>query len=304
MERYTTEFSGTAEAHRRSRFDALNQQLASLKRNDDDEKRYLKSLNDRLQNLLGSLSHLELINKKLRDEFNTIVIHWDLTEERRRLMEELETTTQQLSVRHRQKVFAEAEAKVFNEQTLLTDRVTAVLIDVLHFYTDQIDIFQDLIHELEIEYQQIQKRLTWSSAQVQSVDDDYQKELSKFRSYLAEWSKLVLEKNILVNEIQSLRERFNFRLACNQEELNEWKRLLTRISHDSKNFYRDYLDTVKEQIRMDYQQMAKDQQKDLDLQLSTRLKEIEEQLTLKFDADGKKLIVQVFNHCFFFKLIL
>ena len=115
---------------------------------------------------------------------------------------------------------------------------------------------------------------------MKSHDDDYQTELVKFRSYLAEWSQLALDKQYLLNEIQSLRERYNLRLAYNQEEIKEWQRLLNRISQESKNYYRDYLDTIKQQIQMDYQQMAKDQQIDVEVQLKSRLKEMEEKMSV------------------------
>ena len=71
---------------------------------------------------------------------------------------------------------------------------------------------------------------------MKTTEDDYLKELAKFRQYLVEWSRIALEKQQLLNEIQSLKERFNLRIAYNQEELNEWKRLLTRTSQEIEEF--------------------------------------------------------------------
>ncbi|CAF4251804.1 unnamed protein product, partial [Rotaria magnacalcarata] len=61
-------------------------------------------------------------------------------------------------------------------------------------------------------------------------------------------------------------------------EINEWLRLLNRISQESKNYYRDYLDTIKQKIQIDYEQMAKEQQMDIEIQLQTRIKEIQEKI--------------------------
>ena len=165
------------------------------------------------------------------------------------------------------------------------DRVSAVFVDVIHSYRDKSQIIADLTNELEEELRKIRLRLDISYTQVKSHDDDYRNELAKFRSYLAEWSQLALDKQHLLNEIQSLRERYNLRLAYNQEEIKEWQRLLNRISLESKNYYRDYLDTIKQQIQMDYEQMAKDQQMDVEVQLKSRLKEIQEKIDLGLPID-------------------
>ncbi len=135
----------------------------------------------------------------------------------------------------------------------------------------------------------IHLRLDVSHAQVKSHDDDYQKELAKFRSYLSEWSKIALDKQYLLNEIQSLREHYNLRLAYNQEEINEWKRLLNHVSQESRNFYQDYLETIKQQIQNDYEKMAKEQQMDVEIELKTRLQEIEDKINMGLPIDENGL---------------
>ena len=236
-------------------------------------------LNDRLEELLRHLDDLEKANKALRDDLSGLISSWGIGgENRARFLQELDVIIRRLSEENRRRILFQAEAKLFDEQSQLTDRISVVFIDVMNLYRDKCHILADLTNELEEELRKIRLRLDVSHAQVKSHDDDYRNELAKFRSYLAEWSQLALDKQHLLNEIQSLKERYNLRLAYNQEETNEWQRLLHRISQESKNFYRDYLDTIKQQIQMDYEQMAKDQQIDVEVQLKARLKEIEEQV--------------------------
>jgi chromosome segregation ATPase len=288
IQRYTTELSTHASTNRQIQDDTqqILNDIAVIKQQDEDEKRYLNSLNNRLEELLRSLNDLEIENKKLRDDLNFLITSWGIGgENRAKFLQELDEIIQRLSEQNRRKIIYLAETKIFDEQIQVIDRVTAVFIDVINLYQDKCQIIFDLTNELEEELRKIRLRLDISYAQVKSHDDDYQKELAKFRSYLAEWSQLALDKQYLLNEIQSLKEHYNLRLAYNQEEIKEWQRLLNRISQESKNYYRDYLDTIKQQIQMDYEQMAKDQQTDIEIQLKSRLKEIHEKIEMGLPID-------------------
>jgi chromosome segregation ATPase len=294
IQRYTTELSThagiTHQIHEETQsVEHVLNDVAAIKRQDEDEKRYFHSLNDRLEELIRSLDELEIANKKLRDDLNLLITSWGIGgENRARFLQELDEIIYRLSEQNRRKIIFLAEAKIFDEQTQVIDRVSVVFIDIINLYRDKCQIISDLTNELEEELRKIRLRLDISYAQVKSHDDDYQNELAKFRSYLTEWSQLALDKQYLLNEIQSLKERYNLRLAYNQEEINEWQRLLNRISQESKNYYRDYLDTIKQQIQMDYEQMAKDQQINIEIQLKSRLKEIQEkiQMGLPIDENG------------------
>jgi len=291
IQRYTTELTTHATVNhqiyddKQSVEQALHN-LADIKRHDEDEKRYLHLLNDRLEELLRSLDELEIENNKLRDELNLLITNWGIGgEARAQFLQELDEIIRHLGEQNRRKIIFQAETKIFEEQIQLIDRVSVVFIDVLNLYRDKYQILFELTNELEEELLKIRLRFDISNLQVKSHDDDYQQELAKFRSYLAEWSQLALEKQYLLNEIQSLRERYNLRIAYNQEEISEWQRLLNRISQESKNYYRDYLDTIKQKIQMDYEQMAKDQQINIEIQLKTRLKEIQDKIRLGLPLD-------------------
>jgi chromosome segregation ATPase len=302
IQRYTTELSTHAGTiHRihdetQSVEHVLNN-IAAIKRQDEDEKRYLHSLNDRLEELIRSLDELEITNEKLREDLNSIITSWGIGgENRAQFLRELDDVIHRLSEQNHYRSIFQAEAKIFDEQTEVIDRVSMVFIDVINLYRDKSQIIFELTNELEDELRKIRLRLDMSYAQVKSHDDDYQIELGKFRSYLTEWSQLALDKQYLLNEIQSLRERYNLRLAYNQEEIKEWQRLLNRISQESKNYYRDYLDTIKQQIQMDYEQMAKDQQINIEIQLKSRLKEIQEKIDMGLPIDENGLIELSFNY--------
>jgi chromosome segregation ATPase len=223
IQRYTTELSAHAGTSRQIHDDAQSVEhvlntVAVIKRQDEDERRYLHSLNDRLEELLRSLNDLEIANQKLRDDLQLLITSWGIDGENRgQFLHELDEIIRRLSEQNRRKIILQVEAKIFDEQTEVTERVSAVFIDVLNLYRDKSQIIFELTNELEEELRKIRLRLEISNAQVKSHDDDYQKELAKFRSYLSEWSQLALDKQYLLNEIQSLKERYNLRLAYNQE---------------------------------------------------------------------------------------
>lgn len=293
IQRYSTELSAFAGSHheQNASIGQIVNDIAAIKRQDEDEKRYFNSLNDRLAELLGNLNGLELANKGLRDELNLLIASWGTGGENHgRFLQELDVLTGHLSDCSRRRAVAQGETKIFEELTRLTDRLTSIFLNVFNLYEEKNQILFDLTKQREDELQKIQHRLNISDAQVKSHDDDYQKDLAKFRSYLSEWSKIALDKQNLLNEIQTLREHYNLRLAYNQEEINEWKRLLNHISQESDHYYRDYLETIKQQIRTDYEQMVKEQQDDVEIELKTRLKQIEEkvQMDLPVDENGRK----------------
>lgn len=287
IQRYSTELSAHAGSnYHNESLVSIENDVQARKQQDQDEKRYFNSLNDRLEELLRSLNEFDLINKKLRDELNYLITTWGIGGENRiRFLQELDILIGNLSEKNHHKAIDQAETKIFEEQARLTDRVTSIFLDVIHSYEDKNQILFDLIKQLEDELHKIQIRLNISYEQIKNHDDDYQKELAKFRSYLSEWTQIALQKQNLMNEIQTLKERYNLRLAYNQEEINEWKRLLNRMSQESDNFYRDYLETIKQQIQRDYEQMAKEQQQDVEIQLKTRLKEIQEKIEMGLPID-------------------
>lgn len=285
IQRYTTELSAhAASTHRRIEdenhsVDHLLDNVAAIQRQDEEDKHYFHSLNDRLEELIHSLDQLELTNHQLRDDLNSLISNWGIDGGNRvQMLHELDQFIYRLSEQNHYRSVFQAETRIFDEQIQSNDRASAFVLDMANLYRDKCQIIYELTNELEEELRKIRVRLDWSDGQVKSHDDDYQNELRKFRSYLIEWSQLALDKQYLINDIQSLRERYNLRLAYNQEEIREWQRLLNRISQESKNYYRDYLETIKHRIQMDYEQMAKDQQMDVEFQLKSRLKEIQEDI--------------------------
>jgi chromosome segregation ATPase len=283
IQQYSTELSAYAgsKINESTSISQTVDDIAARKRQDEDEKRYFHSLNDRLEELLRELDGLELSNKNLRNELNVLITNWGIGgENRTRFLQELDLLMRDLSNQNHRKTIDQVEARIFEEQARLTDRITSIFRDVFNSYQDKIQLLSDLIRRLEDELHKMETRLNISNAQVKSHDDDYQRELKKFRSYLSDWSKIAMEKQNLVNEIQSLREHYNLRIAYNQEEINEWKRLLNQMSQESDNYYRDYLDMIKQQIHLDYEQMAKEQQDDVEFELKSRLKQIEEKIEM------------------------
>ena len=88
IQRYTTELSTHAgTSHRihdeKQSVEHVLNTVATIKRQDEDEKRYLHSLNDRLEELVRSLDDLEISNKKLRDDLNSINPSWGIGGENR-----------------------------------------------------------------------------------------------------------------------------------------------------------------------------------------------------------------------------
>ena len=273
IHRYSTELSTAAQI--------LND-VTKFQRKDEEEKRCFHSLNDRLEALLDDLNNLELANKRLRDELNFLITTWGIGGENRlEFLRELDVLTRQLSETNLHRILAQGETKIFEELTRFIDRFTSIYAEISHLYGEKKDFLIDFFKQLEDQFEKIQQRLNKSQSQLQTHQEDYQKDLSKYRSYLSEWSQTALDKQKLLNEIQTLREYLNLRSAFHQEELNEWKRLFNRSSQDSEQYYRNYLETIRHQLQMDYEQMAKEQQEEVEMELKTRVKKIQTDFSIE-----------------------
>lgn len=280
IHRYSTELSISQDGH--SSIAQIINDVTNCQRKDQEEKRCFHSLNDRLEGLLVDLNNLELANKSLRDQLNILITTWGIGgENRAEFLRDLDVLTRQLSETNLRRIVAQGETKIFEELTRFIDRFTSIYTDISHLYHDKTDFLIDLLQQFEDQFEKIHQRLNKSQSQLDIHHEDYLKDLSKYRSYLSEWSQIALDKQKLLNEIQTLREYLNLRSAFHREELNEWKRLLNRSSQDSEQYYRNYLETIRQQIQIDYEQMAKEQQEDVEIELNTRVKKIQTDLLIE-----------------------
>ena len=72
----------------------------------------------------------------------------------------------------------------------------------------------------------------------------------------------------------------------NEEEINEWKRLLDQSKDDSMAFYKDELTNAIRDIKRDYSKQAKKFQDELEYQIEGQLKMVENQLKQQGFGDG------------------
>jgi hypothetical protein len=137
---------------------------------------------------------------------------------------------------------------------------------------------RNLIDRLQEELNRIIQRERASEEELVTTRDDLIKELNKFRERLQDWLRLVIDKQTLLDDIQSLRERINLINALNDEEINEWKRLLDQSKDDSISFYREELTNAIRDIKRDYSKQAKKFQDELEYQIEGQLRMVENQL--------------------------
>ena len=146
IQRYSAEYSAYAgRSHDQNTSIAqIVNDVATSKRQDEDEKLYFHSLNNRLEGLLGDLNGLESVNRRLREELNFLITNWGIGGDHRlRFLQELNLLTQQLSTQNLSKVVAQGETRIFEELTRLTDRVTSVSHDVYNIYDEKNSILFD-----------------------------------------------------------------------------------------------------------------------------------------------------------------
>jgi hypothetical protein len=157
-------------------------------------------------------------------------------------------------------------------------RAAALYSNIQDMYKRKQENLRILIDKLQDEFNRIAARERTSDEEVSTTRNDLLKELNKFRPRLQDWLRIIVDKQTLLDDIQSLRERLNLINALNEEEINEWKRLLDQSKDDSILFYREELTNAIRDIKRDYSKQAKKFQDELEYQMEGQLRMVENQL--------------------------
>ena len=145
---------------------------------------------------------------------------------------------------------------------------------------------RNFIDKLQEELNRILQNERLSDDEVNTTRNDLLKELEKFRQRLQDWLRIVIDKQTFIDDIQSLRERINLINALNEEEINEWKRLLEQSKDDSISFYKEELTNAIRDIKRDYAKQTKKFQDELEYQIEGQLRMVENQLKQQMPGDG------------------
>ncbi|CAF4278581.1 unnamed protein product [Rotaria socialis] len=258
--------------------------LTGVKQQDADEKLYFHSLNNRLEDLLDYLYDLKSENKNLNNDLKTLITNGSLVEENcGSLFQELDSMILYLSEENHRKIIEEVEIKSFDEQTKLTNRIQTSFLDIINSYNEKHKTLFYLINQLDHDLNEIHLGLGICNDQIKSYGDDYREESIRFSCYLSEWTQMALDRQTLLNEIQLLKEHYNLRLRYYQEEINEWNRLLNSLLQESRHFYQNSLETMQQQLQIDYEQMLKEQQMHVEIVLTRKFTSISNKIYMNLD---------------------
>lgn len=239
------------------------------------EKDELRHLNDRFSHFLSNIEQLKRINEQLQAQLKDEFSKWGILP---RDEHELQQIIQQINDRAVKRATDEVRYRSAEQETVVMNRSIALYTNVHDFYKRKQENLRHLIERLQEELNRIIQRERASEEELHITQDDLKNEMKKFHQRLQDWLRLVIEKQVLLDEIQSLRERINLINALNDEELNEWKRLLDQSKDDSILFYREELTHAIRDIKRDYSKQAKKFQEELEYQIEGQLKMVENQL--------------------------
>ncbi|CAF2980904.1 unnamed protein product [Rotaria sp. Silwood2] len=242
---------------------------------DVKEKEELRHLNDRFSHFLANIEQLKRINEQLQTQLKDEFSKWGILP---RDENELQQTIIQINDRAIKRATDEVRSRAAEQETAVVNRATALYGNIQDMYKRKQENLRHLIDKLQEELNRIIQRERGSEEELSSIRDDLIKELNKFRERLQDWLRLVIDKQTLLDDIQSLRERINLINALNDEEINEWKRLLDQSKDDSILFYREELTNAIRDIKRDYSKQAKKFQDELEYQIEGQLRIVENQL--------------------------
>ena len=239
------------------------------------EKEELRFLNDRFAHFLANIDQLKKINEQLQAQLKDEFSKWGILP---RDENELRQLILQINDRAVKRANDEVRARAGEQESAILNRAAALYGNVQEMYKRKQENLRNIIEKLQDELNRMIQRERASEEEVTGIRNDYLKEMDKFRQRLQDWLRIVVDKQTLVDDIQSLRERINLINALNDEEINEWKRLLDQSKDDSMVFYKEELTNAIRDIKRDYSKQAKKFQDELEYQIEGQLKMVENQL--------------------------
>jgi hypothetical protein len=242
---------------------------------DVKEKEELRHLNDRFSHFLASIDQLKRINEQLQSQLKDEFSKWGILP---RDENDLRQIMNQINDRAIKRTTDEVRSRAAEQETGIIHRSVALYGNIQDMYKRKQENLRHLVDRLQEELNRIIQRERASEEELTTTRDDLIKELNKFRERLQDWLRLVVDKQTLLDDIQSLRERINLINALNDEEINEWKRLLDQSKDDSFSFYREELTNAIRDIKRDYSKQAKKFQDELEYQIEGQLRMVENQL--------------------------
>jgi hypothetical protein len=242
---------------------------------DVKEKEELRHLNDRFSHFLANIEQLKRINEQLQSQLKDEFSKWGILP---RDENDLQQIINQINDRAIRRATDEVRSRAAEQETGILNRSTALYGNIQDMYKRKQENLRNLIDRLQDELNRIVQRERLSDEEISSTRDDLIKELNKFRERLQDWLRSVVDKQTLLDDIQSIRERINLINALNEEEINEWKRLLDQSKDDSILFYREELTNAIRDIKRDYSKQAKKFQDELEYQIEGQLRMVENQL--------------------------
>jgi len=242
---------------------------------DVKEKDELRYLNDRFSQFLANIEQLKQINGQLQAQLKDEFSKWGILP---RDENELQKIINQINDRAIKRANDEVRSRAAEQESAILTRAAALYGNIQDMYKRKQENLRILIDKLQDEFNRIAARERTSDEEVSTTRNDLLKELNKFRPRLQDWLRIIVDKQTLLDDIQSLRERLNLINALNEEEINEWKRLLDQSKDDSISFYKEELTNAIRDIKRDYSKQAKKFQDELEYQMEGQLRMVENQL--------------------------
>ena len=267
------------------------------RKRDGKEKDDLRGLNDRFSQILGNIDQLKRRNEQLQADLKEQFAQWGILP---RDEHALELLIEQINKRAIQRATDEVHSRTVEQDTAVLNRMSSVYGHVQQQYKRKFEQLNGVIDRLQDELQRSEERQRVSEEEMAAIREDLQREVKKFRDRSQDWLRLVIDKQTLLDDIQSLRERMNLINALNEEEINEWKRLLDQSKDDSTSFYREELTNAIRDIKRDYSKQSKVFQDELEYHIEGQLRMVESQLQQMSglntesvdDTENKRLQVQ------------
>lgn len=276
--KYELDVSSTSRAETLQNAEDVGKAIELVQRERDrdvKEKEELRHLNDRFSHFLANIEQLKRINEQLQIQLKDEFAKWGILP---RDDNELRQITNQINDRAIKRVTDEVHARAAEQETVVLSRSGVVCGNIQEIYKRKQDNLRILIDKLQDELNRMIQRERENEEELSIIRDDLTKELNKFRERLQDWLHLVIDKQTILDDIQSIRERINLINALNDEEINEWKRLLDQSKDDSISFYKEELTNAIRDIKRDYSKQAKRFQDELEYQIEGQLRIVENQL--------------------------
>lgn len=262
----------------------IREHLINVVSKQENEKRDLGSLNEKMSSYVGRVKALEAENFKLLKEIQDIRGNWGLGT--KGVKKQFESDLHLLRVRiddtANLKALADVKLKRAQHQIVDYQNQTENLVRLQDANKYKVLDLEGELQQTKVSIDTLKKEMDDECADIVKYKNQYDLVKKNLGDMMDKYDSETLKRLSIEHSNQTIRENIEFMRQVNERELIEMRQLLSAYPfNDQVEFYKDQLKKVIRNIRQDYDQLSAEQQREMQEWMRVKTEEIQQRYKQK-----------------------